>query len=119
MPDALISTTTSCGPGVGSGNSANCNLRSPRKVTPRMVGLPDVAIGWFVPMIQYWKSSWGEGIVKVVSYLHQGRHGVGVVTGANGVVALAKAAPELPGDLRQILQIDPTLEKVRAATAGK
>src|SRR5579862_3714525 len=37
MPDALISTTTSCGPGAGSGNSMSCNLRSPRKVTPRMV----------------------------------------------------------------------------------
>jgi hypothetical protein len=61
----------------------------------------------------------GEGVVKVVSYHQAGRHGVGVVTGAKGLIALAKAAPELPGDLRQILQIDPTLEKVRAATAGK
>ena len=36
MPDALMATMTSCGPGVGSGNSASCSLRSPRKVTPRM-----------------------------------------------------------------------------------
>ena len=54
--------------------------------------------------------------MKVVSYLHQGRHGVGVVTGAKGLIALAKAAPDLPDDLRQILEIDPTLAKVRAAT---
>jgi 2-keto-4-pentenoate hydratase/2-oxohepta-3-ene-1,7-dioic acid hydratase in catechol pathway len=61
----------------------------------------------------------GEGVVKVVSYRHQGRHGVGVVTGANGLIALAKAAPDLPDDLRKILELDPTLEKVRAATSGK
>ena len=30
---------------------------------------------------------------------------------------MAKAAPDLPDDLREILEIDPTLEKVRAATA--
>jgi 2-keto-4-pentenoate hydratase/2-oxohepta-3-ene-1,7-dioic acid hydratase in catechol pathway len=61
----------------------------------------------------------GEGVVKVVSYRHQGKSGVGVVTGAKGLIALSKAAPDLPGDLRKILQIDPTLAKVRAATAGK
>jgi 2-keto-4-pentenoate hydratase/2-oxohepta-3-ene-1,7-dioic acid hydratase in catechol pathway len=60
----------------------------------------------------------GEGVLKVVSYRHQGKHGVGVVAG-NGVIALAKAAPALPDDLRKILEIDPTLAKVRAATAGK
>src|SRR5580693_2063872 len=60
----------------------------------------------------------GEGVLKVVSYSHQGRHGVGVVAG-NGIVALTKVAPGLPDDLRKILQIDPALEKVRAATAGK
>ena len=57
--------------------------------------------------------------MKVVSYRHQGKPGVGVVTAAKGVIALAKAAPDLPGDLRKILEIDPTLAKVRAATAGK
>jgi len=57
--------------------------------------------------------------VKVVSYRQAGRHGVGVVTGAKGLIALAKAAPDLPDDLRKILEIDPTLAKVRAATAGK
>lgn len=57
--------------------------------------------------------------MKVVSYRHQGQHGVGVVTGADGLVALSKAAPELPGDLRQILRIDPALARVRKAVAGK
>jgi len=57
--------------------------------------------------------------VKVVSYRHQGKPGVGVVTGAKGLVALSKAAPNLPDDLRKILQVDPTLAGVRAATAGK
>src|ERR1700728_4659230 len=41
MPEALISITTSWGPGAGSGNSAICNLRPPRKVTPCMVVLPE------------------------------------------------------------------------------
>lgn len=57
--------------------------------------------------------------MKVVSYRHHGQPGIGVVTGAKGLIALSKAAPDLPGDLRKILEIDPTLEKVRAATAGK
>jgi 2-keto-4-pentenoate hydratase/2-oxohepta-3-ene-1,7-dioic acid hydratase in catechol pathway len=61
----------------------------------------------------------GEIVVKVVSYRHQGRPGVGVVTGADALVPLAKAAPELPSDLRQILQVDPTLARVRKAAAGK
>jgi 2-keto-4-pentenoate hydratase/2-oxohepta-3-ene-1,7-dioic acid hydratase in catechol pathway len=60
-----------------------------------------------------------EGVVKVASYHLAGRHGVGVVTAAKGLIALAKTAPDLPGDLRKILEIDPTLAKVRAATAGK
>jgi len=57
--------------------------------------------------------------VKVVSYRHRGQPGVGVVVGERGIIALAKAAPALPEDLRKILQIDPTLAGVRAATAGK
>ena len=57
--------------------------------------------------------------MRVVSYRHQGKPGVGVVTGASGLIALAGAAPDLPHDLRKILEIDPTLAKVRAATNGK
>ena len=57
--------------------------------------------------------------MKVISYRYQGKPGVGVVAGADGVVALSKAAPALPGDLRRILEFDPTLATVRAATTGK
>ena len=57
--------------------------------------------------------------MKVISYRYQGKSGVGVVAGANGVIALSKAAPALPDDLRKILEIDPTLATVRAATNGK
>ncbi len=57
--------------------------------------------------------------MKVVSYRHQGKPGIGVVVGEKGVIALANAAPALPNDLRRILQIDPTLARVRAATEGK
>src|SRR3954469_24080308 len=35
MPDAFISSTTSPGPGVGSGKFLSSTLRSPRKTTPR------------------------------------------------------------------------------------
>src|SRR5215470_2970195 len=37
MPEALISKITSRGPGVGSGNSLNSSLRSPRNTTPFMI----------------------------------------------------------------------------------
>ena len=57
--------------------------------------------------------------MKVISYRQNGKPGVGVVVGSTGVIALAKAAPQLPDDLRKILQIDPTLATVRAAAAGK
>src|SRR5260221_5855621 len=36
MPEAFISSTTSPGPGVGSGKLLSSILRSPRKTTPRM-----------------------------------------------------------------------------------
>src|ERR1700740_3659586 len=36
MPEALMSSTTSPGPGAGSGNSLSSSLRLPRKVTARM-----------------------------------------------------------------------------------
>src|SRR5688572_30224802 len=35
MPEAFISSTTSPGPGVGSGKLFSSTLRSPRKTTPR------------------------------------------------------------------------------------
>lgn len=57
--------------------------------------------------------------MKVISYRYQGKPGVGVVVGADGVVALSKAAPDLPDDLRMILEIDPTLEIVRTATNAR
>src|SRR2546422_8817402 len=36
MPEAFMATTTSPGPGVGSGNSRSSSLRPPRKTTPRI-----------------------------------------------------------------------------------
>jgi 2-keto-4-pentenoate hydratase/2-oxohepta-3-ene-1,7-dioic acid hydratase in catechol pathway len=57
--------------------------------------------------------------VKVVSYRQRGKPGVGVIVGTDGVIALSRAAPSLPDDLRKILQTDPTLAMVRTATAGR
>ena len=41
MPEAFISTTTSSGPGVGSGNSIISSSRPPVNTTPRMVSSCD------------------------------------------------------------------------------
>src|SRR5262245_5706924 len=38
MPDALMASTTSPGPGEGSGNCISSSLRSPRNVTARILG---------------------------------------------------------------------------------
>lgn len=56
--------------------------------------------------------------MRVVSYRHGGTGGVGVVTEDNGIIPLATAAPDLPGTLRGILEIDPGLEQVRKAVDG-
>ena len=57
--------------------------------------------------------------MKVISYNNNGTHGVGVMVDDKGFVDLSKAAPDLPTDLRKIIELDPSLEKVRAATNGK
>lgn len=57
--------------------------------------------------------------MRVISYNHGGTHGVGVMVDDTGFVALSKAAPDLPDDLRKILEIDPSLEAVRAAVADR
>jgi 2-keto-4-pentenoate hydratase/2-oxohepta-3-ene-1,7-dioic acid hydratase in catechol pathway len=61
--------------------------------------------------------------MRVISYRHNDAHGVGVMVDdpskPNGFVALSNAAPDLPDDLRAILQTDPALDRVRAAVAGR
>jgi 2-keto-4-pentenoate hydratase/2-oxohepta-3-ene-1,7-dioic acid hydratase in catechol pathway len=57
--------------------------------------------------------------MRILSYRRNGEAGVGVVTDDDAIVPLAEAAPELPTTLRGILEMDPTLAKVRAATDGK
>ena len=56
--------------------------------------------------------------MRVISYRYKGAPGVGVMAG-DGVVALSKAAPQLPSDLRTILAADPALTSVRSAVKGK
>jgi hypothetical protein len=55
----------------------------------------------------------------VISYVSNGTHGVGVMVDDKGFTALSGAAPDLPTDLRRILEIDPSLDQVRTAVAGK
>ena len=57
--------------------------------------------------------------MRIISYNKDGNHGVGVMVDDNGFVELSAAAPELPNDLRQILQLDPSLDAVRRAVEGK
>jgi 2-keto-4-pentenoate hydratase/2-oxohepta-3-ene-1,7-dioic acid hydratase in catechol pathway len=57
--------------------------------------------------------------VKVISYNNHGTHGVGVMVDDANFVSLSNAAPDLPHDLRAILEIDPGLDRVRAAVEGK
>ncbi len=57
--------------------------------------------------------------MRIISYRHDGAPGVGVMVDHTGFVALAGAAPDLPSDLRKIIEIDPGLDRVRGAVAGK
>jgi 2-keto-4-pentenoate hydratase/2-oxohepta-3-ene-1,7-dioic acid hydratase in catechol pathway len=57
--------------------------------------------------------------MRLISYRHQGRAGVGVMTDDNSFVALSKAAPDLPANLRLILALPDGLARARRAAAGK
>jgi len=57
--------------------------------------------------------------VRIISYKSDGTHGVGVMVDDQNFVALSTAAPDLPTDLRRILEIDPALDRVRAAVEGR
>jgi 2-keto-4-pentenoate hydratase/2-oxohepta-3-ene-1,7-dioic acid hydratase in catechol pathway len=57
--------------------------------------------------------------VRIISYNSNGTHGVGVMLDDKNFVSLSTAAPELPTDLRRILEVDPSLDQVRAAIDGR
>ena len=57
--------------------------------------------------------------MRVISYQKDGNSGVGVVVGENGVIPLNEALPDFSDGLKEILAVDPKLEKVRSATDGK
>ena len=57
--------------------------------------------------------------MRVISYRSDGTHGVGIMEDDKNFVALSAAAPDLPTDLRRILEIDPSLDRVRAAVEGR
>jgi 2-keto-4-pentenoate hydratase/2-oxohepta-3-ene-1,7-dioic acid hydratase in catechol pathway len=57
--------------------------------------------------------------MRVISYQKDGNSGVGVMVGENGIVPLKEVSADLPTSLKAILEVDPGLEKVRAATDGK
>lgn len=57
--------------------------------------------------------------MRIISYQRDGTHGVGVMVDDQNFVALSTAAPDLPTDLRRILEVDPALDRVRAAVEGR
>jgi len=57
--------------------------------------------------------------MRLISYKHEGKAGVGVMVDDTGFVALSKAAPDLPDTLRGILEIKDGLERAGAAAGGK
>ncbi len=57
--------------------------------------------------------------MRIISYRHDEVSCVGVMVDDRGFVPLAGADPALPGTLRGVLAVDPSLERVRAAVAGK
>lgn len=57
--------------------------------------------------------------MRLISYRHEGRRGVGVMVDGERFVALAKAAPSLPDNLRLILAMPDGLEIARRGAAGR
>jgi len=57
--------------------------------------------------------------MRIFSYQGRRGTGVGVMAGASRFVALAEAAPDLPGSLKAILELPDGLDRVRRAVAGK
>ena len=57
--------------------------------------------------------------MRIFSYQGRRGKGVGVMDGDTNFVALAEAAPDLPGDLKAILELPDGLDRVRRAVAGK
>ena len=57
--------------------------------------------------------------MRLVSYRHNDAPGVGVMVDDTGFVALNKAAPDLPSNLRRIVAMEDGLSRAAAAADGK
>jgi 2-keto-4-pentenoate hydratase/2-oxohepta-3-ene-1,7-dioic acid hydratase in catechol pathway len=57
--------------------------------------------------------------VRLISYSHQRQKGIGVMVDNDGFVALPIVAPELPRNLRVLLEMEDGLAKAAAAAKGK
>ncbi len=57
--------------------------------------------------------------MRVISYRKDNVDGVGVMTDDKGFVELAKAAPELPATMIELLTLEGGLDQTRSATEGK
>src|SRR3954471_77620 len=88
MPEAFISSTTSPGPGVGSGKLLSSILRSPRKTTPRMALVLLCQLGLFPRRLPQ-RHGGGRALALPVGLVH----------------ALAEEI-ELDGDLVRVLEED-------------
>jgi 2-keto-4-pentenoate hydratase/2-oxohepta-3-ene-1,7-dioic acid hydratase in catechol pathway len=57
--------------------------------------------------------------MRLVSYRRNGETGVGAIVDEVSAVALSEAAPDLPRNLKQILELEDGLERVRGAVDGR
>ena len=57
--------------------------------------------------------------MRVISYLHQGQPGIGVMVDDERFVALERVAPGLPTTLRGLLELDGGLDRARDAAHGQ
>ena len=57
--------------------------------------------------------------MRLISYRHQGRAGVGVMANDEAFVALGTAAPDLPANLRLLIALPDWQARVRRAVEGK
>lgn len=58
--------------------------------------------------------------MRLISFLHQGRHGIGVMAGDTAIIDLARADPKLPTDMRALLGAgNDWRQRVEKAIKGK
>src|ERR1700712_1874093 len=61
----------------------------------------------------------GEATMRLISYREKNRPGIGVMVDDERFVALPKAAPDLPRDMRALIEMEDGFAKAAAAAKGR